>query len=936
MLNTSKNLTNSKLLLLSIVALLITACSDSVPSDQLMVQKANEYLAHQQLREATIELKNALQENPKNAEARFLLGGVNLDIGDNASAEKEFRRAEAAGWPEEQARTGLARAMINGKSHQKLLDDIKVKDTYYATTQANLHGLRAIALLSLGQMDKAKESLVLGVATKSNALHLYKAEMLLLLAEDDAEAEHAASKLKEALSDFPDDPEILLLGSSISILNNDRQAAMTAYQRVIDMDPDKLITIYGRKARLELAGINILDRDFDQAESILEPLLKQNANDLKANYIGGMLAFEQGDLELAEERLLRLLKIAPGHLQSQLLYGTVCFAQKDYEQAVYYLAKYTSSIPGNLAARKLLGRSYIMLGQHTEARDTLKPMLETNSDDPELLTLISLAELEEGKVDSGIEGLEKAVQTAPQSKVIREKLAKAYISKGETDSAIRELSKVIDEGGGNEETVSLLLLAYLRAGEFDQATSTVSDLLSKNPEDPAVLTQAGNVYAASGDAKTAKEYLTRALNAEPGYLPASMTLANIEETEGNYDSAIVIYRGLVDRGEKSILPMLALARISGLQRRPAEKLNWLEKAHSREPGNIQPLSMLGEHYLSEKQPSKARPHIKEALKIAPDNSKLLSLMGRVMMAEKQYNEALPLLNELVSEEPGSVYARSLLGEAYLELGQTEDAKKHLDIALEKQPNNAPVLALRVTAELQAGQPGRALDYAVRLQKAHPDLFVGHELAGDALLAAKDYAGAKTAYSQAWELQASAALAIKLSEAAKRSGTPEDSARHLLVWLQNSPDDAQVTYFLGEAYLSMGQQADAIAAFEKALTLQPENVLVLNNLAMLYSLSGNSRAIELAERAYRKNPENAGIQDTYGWILVQQGQADKGRRMLEQAMIKLPSVAEIRYHYAVALLKTGKKAQAMDLLRELVDSGQPFQGKLDAEKLLESG
>jgi hypothetical protein len=59
-----------------------------------------------------------------------LLGQLNLDIGDSAGAEKEFRRARKAGWKEEEALIGLARALLNGNKFQKLLDEVEIKETY--------------------------------------------------------------------------------------------------------------------------------------------------------------------------------------------------------------------------------------------------------------------------------------------------------------------------------------------------------------------------------------------------------------------------------------------------------------------------------------------------------------------------------------------------------------------------------------------------------------------------------------------------------------------------------------------------------------------------------------------------------------------------------------------------------------------------------------
>ena len=63
------------------------------PAAQEFIQKAQDYRDQGKLKHAVIELKNALQENPENAEARLLLGQTYLDLTKGPAAEKEARRS---------------------------------------------------------------------------------------------------------------------------------------------------------------------------------------------------------------------------------------------------------------------------------------------------------------------------------------------------------------------------------------------------------------------------------------------------------------------------------------------------------------------------------------------------------------------------------------------------------------------------------------------------------------------------------------------------------------------------------------------------------------------------------------------------------------------------------------------------------------------------
>src|SRR3546814_20865342 len=61
------------------------------------LERAQQLFEEGDLPAAGVELKNALQRDPNDAEARFLLGRIHLKLGDARSAEKELLRARALG-----------------------------------------------------------------------------------------------------------------------------------------------------------------------------------------------------------------------------------------------------------------------------------------------------------------------------------------------------------------------------------------------------------------------------------------------------------------------------------------------------------------------------------------------------------------------------------------------------------------------------------------------------------------------------------------------------------------------------------------------------------------------------------------------------------------------------------------------------------------------
>jgi predicted Zn-dependent protease len=75
-------------------------------------------------------------------------------------------------------------------------------------------------------------------------------------------------------------------------------------------------------------------------------------------------------------------------------------------------------------------------------------------------------------------------------------------------------------------------------------------------------------------------------------------------------------------------------------------------------------------------------------------------------------------------------------------------------------------------------------------------------------------------------------------------------------------------------------------------------------------------------------------DTLGWILLAQGEADKALTYLSAASRSAPNNPDIQYHLAVALNRLGQTADAQTRLETLLGSGATFSDRAEAEKLLQ--
>lgn len=927
-MNQLRNNAGSTLAILA--SLLLVACSDFLFDEHKTMQLARDYLESGDIGAAAIELRNTLQGNPENAEARYLLASIYLDLGDYASADKEFTRAVESGWNVAEATYGRVRSQLGMGEFQDVIKNSRTQESWPASVRAALLCTRALANAALDKREEAFADLEIAQGLDADSPVVIRTGIQLQIVEGRTKAAIAA--LQRTLEHYPHDPELLLLHAGL-VAEDDPAAAEGSYRLVIAQDPEGYITANGRAARLRLVQLQIMGEQFEAATENIKPLYRLDPRDPFTNYLGGVIAFQQGDYEKAGEQLLKVLKLAPEHNPTRLLFGAVNYAESDYEQATYFLSKYVAAVPDNLVARKLLARSYILLGRNTEARSLLQSALAAETEDAELLALAGLSEINIGRTAAGIAGLEQAVKINPDSAVMRIELARAYIDAGESGLAIKELKKMLAAGGEQRQTETLLVLAHLRAGDFSQAIDQVLNMVSRSANDPAVYTLAGAVFATSNDLGEARAYFTRALEMQPGFPPATMSLALAEEQAGNFDQAKLLYEQLVEGKTESVLPMLALARVAEQQNDKAALLGWLERALQHAPTDPRPRIYLAEYNLHEGKLSAAETYIREALEISPGEPALLILSGRVYMARKNYHKALQPLQSLVKSQPYSGTAHTLLGECYLQLAQYDDARRELQAALEQKPDDVTVLALLVKLDIQSSDHDAALAYSRRIQDTYPELFLGYELAGDSLVAGQDYAGAEREYALAWDRMPSARLVIKRADNAGRAGETDTALGLLEDWLRLHPSDSEVAGFLGSVLQTAGRTAEAMTTYEKVIVADPNNAVALNNLAVLYLAENRTGALELAKRAWQAAENNPGVQDTYGWALVLEGQVGRGLQLLEQALKGLPDIPEVRYHHAAALYHAGNRAEARQLLEALLGEDVSFDGREDAVRLL---
>jgi tetratricopeptide (TPR) repeat protein len=114
-------------------------------------------------------------------------------------------------------------------------------------------------------------------------------------------------------------------------------------------------------------------------------------------------------------------------------------------------------------------------------------------------------------------------------------------------------------------------------------------------------------------------------------------------------------------------------------------------------------------------------------------------------------------------------------------------------------------------------------------------------------------------------------------------------------LQNTPDDANLVFNLGLLYEDMGNHQQAIAKFDRAYELNPTDLEALLHVAELYlqKLNDSHKAIEYYQKALTIEPDNAGILNNLGVAQVRVGVEENDVKMQEDGKKNIARANELR-------------------------------------------
>jgi tetratricopeptide (TPR) repeat protein len=125
-----------------------------------------------------------------------------------------------------------------------------------------------------------------------------------------------------------------------------------------------------------------------------------------------------------------------------------------------------------------------------------------------------------------------------------------------------------------------------------------------------------------------------------------------------------------------------------------------------------------------------------------------------------------------------------------------------------------------------------------------------------------------------------------------------------------PDHPDLDYQRATVLETGGKTREALAEFERAMKLRPQDPQLANALG--FTLADHKQRLPQAEKLIRQaiavSPDSAAIQDSLGWVLYRRGKVKEALPVLARAW-QNSGDAEIASHYGEVLWKSGDQGQA---------------------------
>ncbi len=499
------------------------------------------------------------------------------------------------------------------------------------------------------------------------------------------------------------------------------------------------------------------------------------------------------------------------------------------------------------------------------------------------------------------------------------------------------------------------------AGNTKQALDFFSKALETDPNDPAALYEKAKLLSVYGRNAEAYELAKKAVVLDGKNRWYKAAFGKIARQEGKYNEYVKAYEELVEQypDDLNFLNELAYAYVfTGKYKKAVDEYNKIEE----QVGITEPLimqkvkiySQLGDYQSGVKEYEKL-------IKSNPQETRYYALLAEYCAQNKMDDKAIWAYQQIEEINPNDPYVHISLADFYRKRNNLQKsfeelkagmANKHLDLQ-----TKIKLLSTYYSGSLDEIQKKQALELSQILIKVHPDEPMAKSLNASLLYQNEKYKQARRLTLEVleqdslnytvWEqlLFCDMYLNNYKNLAHESDNVIDLFPNQPLPYLMNGIAYYQLKQYekaansletgkefvagnqqlleefynyLGEIYYQLKNYDACFQAYDKVLSINPENSIVLNNYAYYLSLQkiNLTKAERMARHAVNLDPKNVNNIDTYAWVLYQQGNYKQALNWQEEAINNGGDTnGTVLEHYGKILEKLGRTKEAEDYLQK---------------------
>ncbi len=738
------------MVLVGLMAFAVAACASSEEKKIEFFEKGKAFFESGDYKNAEIELKNALQIDPRFAEAHRILGETYLKLGQTREAFQQFGQLEQLAPENLEAKRKLATFFFLGKRY-----------------------------------EEAAERVDAVLAEKPDDIEMLYLKSGLLQQEGDPAG--AAEVFEKIVQLDPAQTRAYMALAQLHSRNEDPTEAEAHLRRAIDVDPAAI------QPQLALFSYFISQKEFDRAEAHLGQLLEENPKDVDLRILEGNYYFSRQKEDRAETAYLGAVEVAPEDVRpylvaagfyenvnrakdAQAMYEKALeiqpdevrtlqpaarffFEQQAVDRAEGLVDRILEKNPKDFDARMLKGEILVLKREFEPALAVFAPLVEEEPEAERAHYFMGVAYLGDGNPGRAQTSLRKAVDLDPDYDRAKLLLAEIHLRQRNFREARRLSEEVLQEMPGSYQARLVYGNSLMFAGENALARDQFEELVKLDPENPVGHYRLGFLYRLEEDWERAMSHFDRALEINPRLMDVFTNVVLVHSAREEYDAALrkaenqlsvvsespasqaMVYNligGLyiakgdnaaaekafqtaLEKNPESLRPYYALARIYLNENRADEAIAQYQAIIEKDPEQAGPHMLLGTLFDMRKDFEQSEAHYRKALEVRPDFAPAANNLAYLLVEQDgSLDEALNLARkarELMPEDPSVM---DTLGWVYYHRGLYASAISEFSDSLKKLPDNPVVhyhLGLAYHKDEQPERARAALEKALSLNES---------------------------------------------------------------------------------------------------------------------------------------------------------------------------------------------------------------------------